>query len=68
MTIYRVEDKVNLDRMRKERVERAREQMKKDGIGAYLCFQQGNIKYLTDTLLNALLRWFQADNSNHRGT
>jgi len=49
MSIYRVEDKVNLERMRKERVERAREQMKKDGIGAYLCFDQANIKYLTDT-------------------
>lgn len=49
MTIYRDEDKVNLDRMRKERVEKAREQMKKDGIGAHLCFSQANIKYLTDT-------------------
>lgn len=58
MTIYRPEDKVNLDRMRKERVERAREQMKKDGIGAYLCFGQGNIKYLTDTYTVLVFQFF----------
>ncbi len=49
MSIPRYEDKVDVSRMRKERVEKARAQMKKDGIGAYLCFLQENIKYLTDT-------------------
>jgi Xaa-Pro dipeptidase len=58
MSIYRVEDKVNLERMRRERVERAREQMKKDGIGAYLCFGQGNIKYLTDTFTTMIYLFF----------
>jgi Xaa-Pro aminopeptidase len=58
MTIYRMEDKINLDRMRRERVEKAREQMKKDGIGAYLCFQQGNIKYLTDTFTTMVYQFF----------
>src|SRR4030042_3488728 len=49
MSIPRYEDKVDVSRMRKERVEKARAQMKKDGVGAYLCFLQENIKYLTDT-------------------
>jgi Xaa-Pro aminopeptidase len=35
--------------MRRERVEKARAQMKKEGIGAYLCFEPANITYLTDT-------------------
>jgi len=58
MSIYRPEDKVNLERMRRERLERAREQMKKDGIGAYLCFGQGNIKYLTDTFTTMVYMFF----------
>ncbi|MCJ7596078.1 MAG: Xaa-Pro peptidase family protein [Desulfobacterales bacterium] len=49
MGLYREEDKINLPRMRKERVEKARAQMEKDGIGAYLCFDAGNLTYLTDT-------------------
>ncbi len=58
MSIYRWEDKINLERMRRERVEKAREQMKKDGIGAYLCFGQGNIKYLTDTFTTMVYQFF----------
>lgn len=42
-------ERCDLNRLRTERVEKAREQMKKDGIGAYLCLEQGNMKYLTDT-------------------
>ncbi|MFC1860691.1 M24 family metallopeptidase [Chloroflexota bacterium] len=49
MSIPRYEDRVDVTRMRKERVEKARNQMKEDGIGAYLCFLQENIKYITDT-------------------
>ena len=64
MSIYRVEDKVNLERMRKERVEKAREQMEKDGIGAYLCFQQGYIKYLTDTFTTITTMVYQFFNRN----
>jgi len=58
MSIYRPEDKINVERMRHERVERAREQMKKDGVGAYLCFGQGNIKYLTDTFTTMVYQFF----------
>lgn len=49
MGLYREEDKIDLNRMRKERVEKARAQMEKEGIGAYLCFDRANIDYLTDT-------------------
>jgi len=49
MGLYSVEDRVDLGRLRKERVDKAREQMKKSGIGAYLCFGAANIRYLTDT-------------------
>ncbi|MFC1860690.1 M24 family metallopeptidase [Chloroflexota bacterium] len=50
MSVYiRQQDLIDLPSMRQERVEKAREQMKKDGIGAVLAFQQDNIEYLTDT-------------------
>src|SRR4030042_3109758 len=58
MSSYRREDKFNLERMRRERLERAREQMKKDGIGAYLCFGQGKIKFLTDTFTTMVYMFF----------
>ncbi|MCJ7593970.1 MAG: Xaa-Pro peptidase family protein, partial [Desulfobacterales bacterium] len=45
----REEDRVNLPRMRHERVEKARAQMEKEGIGAYLCFDAANLNFLTDT-------------------
>jgi Xaa-Pro aminopeptidase len=63
MSLYRVEDKVNLERMRRERKERAREQMKKDGIGAYLCLGQGNIKYITDTYSSFVPAFFYNRNT-----
>ncbi len=49
MSLYREDDKINLPRMRQERVEKARAQMEKEGIGAYLCFEPGNLNFLTDT-------------------
>ena len=48
MPQWRWEDRINVDRLRKERVEKLREEMKKNGIGTYLCFDAPNIKYLTD--------------------
>lgn len=39
-------------------MEKAREQTKKDGIGAYLCFGQGNIKCLTDTFTTMVYQFF----------
>ena len=58
MTIYRPEDKINLDRLRHERVERARAQMKAEEIGLYVCFNQANIKYLTDTYTSLVFPFF----------
>lgn len=49
MSIYREANRIDLNRLRTERVERARAQMEKEGIGAYLCFDPANINYLTDT-------------------
>lgn len=48
MPQWRWEDRIQLDRMRKERVEKLREEMKKNGIGTFLCFDPPNIRYLTD--------------------
>lgn len=48
MPQWRWEDRINLDRMRKERVEKLRDEMKKNGIGTFLCFDPPNVKYLTD--------------------
>ena len=49
MSIYREANKIDLGRLRRERVEKAKAQMEKEGIGAYLCFDPANITYLTDT-------------------
>ena len=54
MSLYREENKIDLGRMRRERVEKARGQMKKEGIGAYLCFDVANLTYLTDTFTTRL--------------
>jgi Xaa-Pro aminopeptidase len=48
MPQFGIENRINLDRMRTERVEKARRQMKNDGIGAIICFAPDNIKYLVD--------------------
>ena len=58
MSLYREENKIDLARMRRERVEKARAQMKKEGIGAYLCFDPGNLTYLTDTYSNRISPMF----------
>jgi len=48
MAQFRIEDTIDLSRMRRERVEKVRDRMKRDGIGALLCFHPDNIQYLTD--------------------
>jgi Xaa-Pro aminopeptidase len=48
MPQFRWEDRIDLARMRKERIEKLREEMKKDGIGTYVCFNVANCRYLTD--------------------
>ena len=44
------QQRVNWDRLRKYRIERAREMMKKHGLGAMLCMYDENVRYITGTL------------------
>jgi Xaa-Pro aminopeptidase len=46
-----VEQRINFDAMRKYRLQRAREQMEKYDMGALLCFDLDNIRYITSTHL-----------------
>ena len=44
------QQRVNWDRLRRYRTERARERMKAHGLGAMLCMYDENVRYLTGTL------------------
>src|SRR5437763_16024231 len=44
------QQRVNWDRLKSYRTERAREHMKKHGLGAMLCMYDENVRYLTGTL------------------
>ena len=44
------QQRVNWDRMRTYRTERARAMMKKHGLGAVLCMYDENVRYITGTL------------------
>ena len=44
------QQRVNWDRMREYRIERARTMMKKHGLGAMLCMYDENVRYITGTL------------------
>ena len=50
------EQRVNYDRLRKERVKRAKEQMEKNGVGAILTFDHANIRYLTSYYVTTPMR------------
>jgi Xaa-Pro aminopeptidase len=43
------EQRVNFDRLRKERLARAKKELKRSEIGALLCFDMNNIRYITAT-------------------
>jgi len=43
------EERVNYERLRRERLERAKEQVKAHNLGAILCFDFDNIRYITGT-------------------
>src|SRR3979490_212006 len=43
------EQRVNFDRLRKERLARAKKELKRSEIGALLCFDMANIRYITAT-------------------
>jgi Xaa-Pro aminopeptidase len=44
------EERINYERLRRERLARTREQMKAYGLGALLCYDFDNIRYITGTL------------------
>ena len=44
------QERINWDRLRKYRLERARERMKANGLGAVLCMYDENVRYITSTL------------------
>lgn len=50
MPQFGIENRIDLNRMRLERVQKVRNQMKNDGIGAIICFSPDNIKYLVDDI------------------
>ncbi len=43
------EERVNFDRLRRERLARAKEQLAKSELGSVLCFDMNNVRYLTST-------------------
>ena len=45
------EQRIDYDKLRKDRLEKTREQMKKDGLGAVLLFDPDNVRYVTSTKL-----------------
>ncbi len=44
------QERINMDRLRKERREKVREQLTKYGLGALLCFRDCNLIYVGSTL------------------
>jgi len=44
------QQRINWERLRRYRLERAREHMKAAGLGAMLCMYDENVRYLTGTL------------------
>jgi Xaa-Pro aminopeptidase len=51
-----VEQRINFDAMRKYRLQRARDQMEKHDLGALVCFDNDNIRYITSTFLSEWTR------------
>jgi Xaa-Pro aminopeptidase len=47
------ERRVDTETLRRERLERAKAQLEKSGCGAFLCFDSGNIRYITATTIGA---------------
>jgi len=46
------EIRIDYDKLRKDRLRKANGQLKKDGLGALLCFDPDSIRYITSTKLN----------------
>jgi Xaa-Pro aminopeptidase len=54
------EERINYDRMRKYRLERAREQMKKAGLGALITWEAWDVRYLTGVYVTIPTRWMES--------
>ena len=50
------EERVNFDRLKQERLKRAKEYLKKSKLGALLCFDFNNIRYITGTWIGEWAR------------
>ncbi len=54
------EQRVDYDRLRRERLGRAKEQINKDGLGAMVTWDEANIRYLTSYYVTTPLRVLEA--------
>src|SRR5450759_4164937 len=50
------EERIDYDRLRGERLERARAQLRSSGLAAFLCFDMNNIRYITGTTIGEWAR------------
>lgn len=50
------EQRVNYDRLRKERLDRAKEQLNQSGAGAVITWDEANIRYLTSYYVTTPMR------------
>src|SRR3974377_1101141 len=45
----RCENRIDMDRLRRERLQRAKDLLKQSSMGSLLCFDMNNVRYLTAT-------------------
>ncbi len=50
------EERINFDRLRRQRLERANEQLRESDLAAFLCFDMNNIRYITGTTIGEWAR------------
>ena len=69
------EQRIDFDRLRRERLARVKEQLAKSEIGALLCFDMNNVRYITSTHIGtwaqdkiAASRCFRRTTSRFSGT
>lgn len=56
MTITEAQERIDVERLRRGRLKRALEQLKEKNLGAILCFDHGNIRYITGLQIPAWMR------------
>ena len=54
------EERINYDRMRKYRLQRAKEQMQKAGLGALITWEAWDVRYLTGVYVTIPTRWMES--------